>query len=161
MADKKRNWVLKNWIVLKEKYVLEQKSRKKCFEYDVWLIAEHSATGLLYHNLNFRKACECKLFLIMIKKTNNMKLFFFLLQCNFHVLRDNERLWGINGITHVFLSCEWQYLQCDSPCEVFNMLICLLSHWLCLEKSTAACLQFVPPSFSLCTRCITDPKYFG
>lgn len=40
-----------------------------------------------------------------------------------------------------------QYLQCDIPCAVFNMLICLLNHGMCLEKSTAACLQ--PPCCSM------------
>ncbi len=47
-----------------------------------------------------------------------------------------------------------QYLQSDIPCAVFNMLICLLCHGICLEKSTAVYFQPALPSLPLCRQCI-------
>lgn len=51
-----------------------------------------------------------------------------------------------------------QYLQCDIPCAVFNMLNCLLSHRICLEKSTAAYFQSVLGLLPLCRRRIDWPQ---
>lgn len=81
-----------------------------------------------------------------MKNNNKKQTFFFTghrkLQNNFHVLSSLREPVGINRVAHVFSIMRMtQYLQCDIPCAVFNMFICLLSHRKCLEKSTAAYFQ--------------------
>lgn len=98
----------------------------------------------------FWKLWECKLF-----KNKHFLLVTRKLLDNFHVMRSYWDLLDMKSINHFFsIERMTPYLQCDIPCAVYNMLICLLNHGICLEKYTAAYLVCPPvaPSGAACTQ---------